>query len=231
MSQPIDVRAGAKAARTPAQIEASRRNGARSRGPRTAEGKARSAANSRRHGLCSAQLMLRGEEERRAFAALLADLEGRLAPEGETERHLVEELATIAWRQRMLRTVEARALEALAGGEPAPGLPTLATLCRYRARLDRDRRRTLEALEELQEQRRRLSGAARMANPAQLRWLAALIERRQDGEGTNEPEPVPPFRDRDAGMNEPGPARARARSPRPAVATASTAGPAEAALP
>ncbi|HFA60232.1 MAG TPA: hypothetical protein ENJ83_06035, partial [Rhodospirillales bacterium] len=135
MSQPIEAppQRGAKALRTPAQIEASRRNGARSRGPRTAEGKARSAANSRRHGLCSSRLMLRGEEERRAFAALLADLEARLAPVGEAERHLVEELAVVSWHQRMLRTVESRALEALAGGEPAPGLPSLATLCRYRA--------------------------------------------------------------------------------------------------
>jgi hypothetical protein len=37
--------------RTPAQIEASRRNGARSKGPVTAEGKARASRNALKHGL------------------------------------------------------------------------------------------------------------------------------------------------------------------------------------
>ena len=39
--------------RTPAQIEASRRNGARSRGPVTEEGKARASRNAFKHGLAT----------------------------------------------------------------------------------------------------------------------------------------------------------------------------------
>ena len=54
--------------RTPAQIEASRKNGAKSRGPRTEESKARSRLNALKHGMRSETVVL-ATEDVQAFAA------------------------------------------------------------------------------------------------------------------------------------------------------------------
>ena len=53
-----------------ARAAASRRNCARSHGPKTAEGKARSARNALKHGLRSQQFVVVGDEDAEAFAAL-----------------------------------------------------------------------------------------------------------------------------------------------------------------
>ena len=47
---------------TAAQIQANQHNAQLSTGPRTAEGKARSAANSTRHGFCSQSVLLPGDD-------------------------------------------------------------------------------------------------------------------------------------------------------------------------
>ena len=50
------------AARTPAQTLASRRNGARSKGPVTAEGKARASRNALKHGLSAMEHLVLEDE-------------------------------------------------------------------------------------------------------------------------------------------------------------------------
>ena len=59
------------AAQVSARALASRRNGARSRGPTTAAGKARSARNALQHGLCARTVLLDDEDADRLEAALL----------------------------------------------------------------------------------------------------------------------------------------------------------------
>jgi hypothetical protein len=78
--------------------ETARINGAKSHGPVTPEGKARSAANSRRHGL-TASVLLDGESDEH-FQLLLADFMDHFQPQTGVETDLVEVMAIARWRLR-----------------------------------------------------------------------------------------------------------------------------------
>lgn len=140
---------------SPAQQQASRENGARSHGPTSAEGRARIAAAATRHGLTGSFRLL-PEEDAAAFEALLEGWRARLQPEGEPEAAAVAKIVAAIWREQRLFGFEERLLRALARGEPVDGLPSLATVIRYRARLERDRRLAEEELLELRRLRRTL---------------------------------------------------------------------------
>ena len=79
-----------------------------STGPRTPEGKARSARNSFKHGLYSQQLIIEGEDPAE-FDQLRATLRAEHQPLNSTEEILVDELAQHFWRMRRFRALEARA--------------------------------------------------------------------------------------------------------------------------
>jgi hypothetical protein len=96
--------------RTESQIEASRANGAKSRGPVTAEGKHNSSRNAIKHGLLAETVVLKGELEER-FIEVLADLEQELQPETPIECTLVEKMAVARWRQRRLWGMEKAAMD------------------------------------------------------------------------------------------------------------------------
>ncbi len=66
--------AASLAALSPARAAASRKNGARSRGPKTAQGKARSAQNALKHGLRAQKYVVLPDEDAAAFRALEAAL-------------------------------------------------------------------------------------------------------------------------------------------------------------
>jgi hypothetical protein len=68
MSSP-GVAPGAAAPVSSARAEASRRNGAKSRGPKTLEGKARSAQNALKHGLRAQKYVVPPDENAAEFAA------------------------------------------------------------------------------------------------------------------------------------------------------------------
>src|SRR5580704_1024258 len=86
--------------------ETARTNGAKSHGPHTPEGKARSAANSRRHGLAAAAIVLPGESAAH-FRLLLADYMDQFQPQTGVESDLVEVMAVARWRLRRLLAIEA----------------------------------------------------------------------------------------------------------------------------
>ena len=73
-SHPLDDHHARVPPPTPAQIEASRRNGARSRGPVTEEGKARASRNALKHGLTAMHHLVLEDEAPSELEELTARL-------------------------------------------------------------------------------------------------------------------------------------------------------------
>jgi len=85
---------------------ATRRNGARSRGPKSAAGKARAARDAPKHGLCARTLLL-DDEDGAALAALEHATRAELAPECAFQAELVTRIIAAAWRARRADRLEA----------------------------------------------------------------------------------------------------------------------------
>jgi hypothetical protein len=77
---------------------ASRKNGARSRGPQTPEGRARSAQNALKHGMRAHKHVVLPQEDAAAFAALETAILAELAPLGALQTVLARRIAVAAWR-------------------------------------------------------------------------------------------------------------------------------------
>ena len=90
-----------------ARAAASRKNGARSQGPRTAAGKARSARNALTHGLRSRRAVLLDDEDAAEFRAFASALQVELAPEGRLQADLAGRIVMAAWRARRADKLEA----------------------------------------------------------------------------------------------------------------------------
>jgi len=91
--------------RTLKQIQASRANGALSRGPATPAGKARSALNGVTHGITARTVVL-ANESRDRFETLLQALIDRYQPADQAEFLCVEEMAWAKWRLRRMVSYE-----------------------------------------------------------------------------------------------------------------------------
>jgi hypothetical protein len=88
---------------SPKQREANRRNGAKSNGPRTPQGKQRVALNALKHGL-EAQPHYRALlAVGRAYHLLLHELFTSLRPVNAHQRMLVEDLAQLRWERQRIR--------------------------------------------------------------------------------------------------------------------------------
>ena len=80
-------------ATSPARAAANRSNAARSTGPRTAEGKARSAQNARKHGFTAADFTVPRLEDHDEIARLRADLFALYQPRNSQEQFALERMA------------------------------------------------------------------------------------------------------------------------------------------
>ena len=81
------------------RIRSSRANGALSRGPKTAEGKLRSAGNRCTHGLYSKRVVLKSESQQE-FDDLREQYIAELHPQNALEFALILQMAAARWRIR-----------------------------------------------------------------------------------------------------------------------------------
>lgn len=87
------------------RILSSRANGAKSRGPKTPEGRARSALNNTRHGLAGESLVVSSESAPH-FQEIIDDYMGRFQPADGFEHDLVLDLVAARWRLFRLWGIE-----------------------------------------------------------------------------------------------------------------------------
>ena len=90
---------------TKAQMKANRNNAKKSTGPRTEQGKTRSATNALKHGLLARDTVLPGEDPA-DFDSQLSALEADIQPANSLEFELVRQIADAQWRMRRLTRLE-----------------------------------------------------------------------------------------------------------------------------
>jgi len=166
------------------KIDSARANGAKSRGPKTEQGKSISSQNALTHGLYSANVVLH-RESRQEYEQMLDVYVRNFQPAGQAEFDLIEEMAAAKWRMRRIRAVETELLDRWTRekeaeldqeGEDYDALTPLANsysflsmhsglpfLARAESRLERCYSRSLKNLLELQ--RRRLNSPPPAASP------------------------------------------------------------------
>ena len=84
--------------RSTAQIEASKRNGAKSKGPVTTEGRARSSQNAVRHGLTSHKSVVIDGESKEEWEQFQHEFLVKFQPRDFVEERIVIEMAVCRWR-------------------------------------------------------------------------------------------------------------------------------------
>jgi len=138
------------------RILASQANGARFKGPLTAEGKRRSSQNAISHGVLAKHIVMHNESPE-GFEAVMKDHLTRLQPADGVELGMVEELVASYWRLRRAWAIETRLLEneteAQASGDSLDRMakaftgladkPALGLMHRYQTRLHLNYQRAL----------------------------------------------------------------------------------------
>ena len=97
--------------RTDRQSEASRNNGAKSHGPTSEEGKAKSSQNSVRHNLSGGHIVLLSNESPEEFKAHSYGYLDRFAPADHVERDLVNQMIAASWRLARISAMECSLVE------------------------------------------------------------------------------------------------------------------------
>jgi hypothetical protein len=204
-----------------ARAEASRRNGAKSKGPKTPEGKARAAQNALKHGLRAQKHVVLPSEDAAEFQALEAALMEELAPEGALQAVLAQRVVAASWRLARAERLEAElfAQNMLAGHglglaliRDCNGARAFDTLLRYRGGTLAELWRALRTLKALQAEARECA-TVRAEAPASVPTPRPLPEPQDmpiEPEACGNPgDPAPPGDRVALGEADPGPASAR----------------------
>src|SRR5438034_1195518 len=161
---------------TERQSESARINGAKSRGPKSAEGKTKSSRNSLRHGCTAGHTILLACEDRGDFNRMRKDYDAMYKPVTLEEQNLVDEMFATAWRLRRATTIETALIDlevvteepklkarfdtvdggillASAFRSLADESRSLALVLRYEARLRRIHQQNYDMLLRLRQQR------------------------------------------------------------------------------
>jgi hypothetical protein len=97
--------------RSDKQIEASRTNGKKSRGPISEQGRNKSSRNASTHNLASEHFILLSNEDPEAFAAHQYGFLRRFQPIDAVEYGLVQKLIIASWRERRIAIMESAVFE------------------------------------------------------------------------------------------------------------------------
>lgn len=173
---------------TKTRTETNRENARKSTGPRTPEGKRRSALNATRHGLTS-QVIVLPQEDLTAYQTFARAIVADLSPAGALEIQLAQSIADISWQLNRARALENN-LHTLAAIDNADSIgtehpqvhsaltvaggfrnqhPALANLSAHQHRLARQFERAYAQLHQIQARRGPNSGRAHTLNePTQL---------------------------------------------------------------
>ena len=156
-----------------ARIEANRANAKFSTGPRSNEGKQRSASNALRHGLTSQKPVLPTEDpqaHRKFCDEFIADLK----PKGALEHQLVQNMADTQWRLNRCRAIE----QSILAFEPGPAqIDSLNKFSLYEHRLSRNFQAALKQFlqvksERVQSEEQQLKDAAKVLKHLRSKQIA-----------------------------------------------------------
>lgn len=130
------------------RAETARRNGSKSHGPTTEEGKSRTRLNALKHGLRTETLLLEtsSEAEKAIFEALRTRLEEEFAPRTLEEQLLMENMVHAIWQKRRCLHFETKELreDFIFHG------PVMDRILRYATSADKRLFRALSELQRLQ---------------------------------------------------------------------------------
>jgi hypothetical protein len=161
--------------RSDLQIQASRANGSKSRGPVSEEGKLASSRNAVKHGFLSENVLLCSENPE-GFLEIVTALWDEFQPATAFEESLVDSMAVARWRQERIWNIERDTMDsgiraahdknraamlrpahltAMSFGALASETRTLDLLNRYESRFDRQYLRAHRRLLEVQDRRMR----------------------------------------------------------------------------